>query len=427
MKNLLLAAFLAQNISLLAQGQWQLVQQHPTGFNGVYGLDAQNLWLSGGSGEFFRSSNGGAQLQLFKIPDSYSFMGDIAVRNDGTVLFGGGCYFPFDQCPGNFVLHTDADGADWQFDMLDTFQFAIGVVGYFDSHPDGRVYAVSDYGGIYYSPGPGEDWSPIPVLPPYSINVYSSVQFTDQQTGYVLGSKYIQANDYAFRLLKTIDGGQTWDINLEIAVDDIGSQRVFQFTDASTGFVPGDSGILYKTTDGGQNWTEQQVAASGDDLYRVQFAGNQTGYLFTSNYNLSQSKIYRTTDGGQNWSLDFQVDSTYFSDAHFYNPNSGFAVTPDGKIFARTASNATHENADYQPVAVFPNPAENAFQVNFELSGNLAARFSLYDVQGRLVLEQTLTQSKETIHCGELPAGTYFYTLTQEENGCVGRGKIMLK
>ena len=428
MKNQLFVLLLVHSFASFAQSQWQLVHQHPTTtFYGVYGIDAQHLWLSGNNGEFFRSTDGGAQLEMFKIPDSYSFLNDIAILNDTTILFGGGCYFPFDQCPGNIVLDTDTSGANWQVSMLDTFPFSIGVVQHFDQHPDGRVYAVSDYGGIYHSPDFGENWTSIPVLPPVSINVYSSVQFTDQQTGYVMGSKYIQANDYKFRLLKTFDGGQTWNLNLEFAVDDISHPRIFQFVDASTGFVPGDSGILYKTTDGGQNWTEQQVGTMDETLLRVQFADQQTGYVFTYHANPFQSKIYRTANGGQNWVLDLQLDTSLFYDAHFYDPNSGFAVTHDGKIYARTASNATYENAQHQPVVVFPNPAENVFQVNVDLSAGGEAHFLLYDVQGRTVLQQTLIQNKETIQCGDLPAGAYFYAMMQGQNGYMGRGKIILK
>lgn len=426
MKNQLLAVLFAHSLILSAQSQWQLVQQHPTTFYGVYGLDAQNLWLSGNNGEYFRSTDGGAQLQLFKVPDSYSFLNDIAIWNDSTMLIGGGCYFPFAQCPGNIVLNTDTSGADWQITMLDTFQFGTGVVQHFDLHPDGQVYALSDYGGIFHSPDLGENWTSIPVLSPNSINVYSSVQFPDQQTGYVMGSKYIQANDYQFRLLKTTDGGQTWEMKLEYSTNDLSHQRIFQFLDAMTGFVPGDAGILYKTTDGGQTWSEQQVGTVEENLQRIQFAGGQTGYLITYNHLLPQSKIYRTTDGGQNWSVEFQLDTAFFSDMHFYNPGGGYAVTLDGEIFARSASNATYENAQQQPVVVFPNPAENAFEVNVELSGN-SAQFSLYDMQGRLLLQQTLTQNKETIRCGDLPAGAYFYTLAQEQNGYVKRGKIILK
>lgn len=426
MKNLLLATLFAPVLTISAQGQWQLVQQHPTTFYGVHGLDAQNVWLTSGNGDYFRSTDGGAQLQAFDIPDSYSFLHDIAVLNDNTVLIGGGCYFPFDQCPGNLILHTDADGANWQISLLDTMPFTIGVVDHFDLHPDGQVYAVSDYGGIYHSPDEGVNWAPLPALPPYSINVYSSVQFTDDQTGFVLGNKYIQPSNYAFRLFKTNDGGQTWAMNLEFPSQNINHQRVFQFVDASTGFVPGDAGILYKTIDGGQNWAEQQVGAAAEDLLRVYFADQQTGYLFSYS-NTFQSKIYRTTDGGQNWTLDLQVDTSLFYDAHFYDPNSGFAVTSDGKIFARTASNATHEGIYQQPIAAFPNPAGNAFQVDFDIAANQSVHFVLYDVRGRAVLEQALTQNKETIRCGDLPAGAYFYMLTDGEKNCLGRGKVILK
>lgn len=426
MKHFFFTALLVQALSLPAQGQWQLTQQHPTAFYGVYGIDAQNLWLSGGSGEYYHSTDGGVQIQVFEIPDNYSFLHDIAVWDDSLLLIGGGCYFPFDQCPGNLVLSAGSDGANWQIKQLDTMPFAIGVIQHFDLHPDGQLYALSDYGGIYYSPDLGQNWTSIPVLPDFSINIFSSVQFIDTQVGYVMGSKYIQPNSHSFRLFKTVNGGLEWTQVLEFVTDASGYQHIFHFLDADTGFVPGDAGIIYKTTDGGQTWMEQQVGSSDEAVHRIQFADNQTGYLTTFNAPLWVSKIYRSANGGQNWSADLQVDSVLFSDLQFYNANSGYAVTHYGHIYSRTFSDATFENDADQPVVIFPNPAEDVLYLNFELSGSTPAQFNLYDAQGRLVLQQNLTARSGTIPCGDLPAGPYFFLLAQE-NGRSSRGKVILK
>lgn len=419
MKHLLLPALLAHTLTPFAQGQWQLSQQHTTTFNGVYGLDAQHLWLSGYNGEFFRSTDGGVQLDSFKIPDNYSIMNDIAVRNDSLVFIGGGCYFTFDQCPGDIVLRTDTSGTGWQISMLDTSPFSIGVVHQFDLHPDGQIFALSDYSGIFHSPDLGATWTPVPAMPAASLNTYSALQFLDNQTGYVLGTKYHQANDYSFRLFKTVNGGQDWTMVLEIPSTDIINQRVFHFLNTETGFVPGDAGILYRTTDGGQTWTEQQVGSADEYLQRIQFAGNQTGYLSTLNATLWQSRIYRSTDGGQNWSVDLQVDTAYFSDLHFYEPNGGYAVTPYGHIYERTVANSTKERARNQTVKVYPNPAYEFTTLQYILKQTEIVSIRLLDLQGKVVhtiLENELRTSGVHQHTialpANLPAGLYSISIT---------------
>lgn len=80
-------------------------------------------------------------------------------------------------------------------------------------------------------------------------------------------------------------------------------------------------------------------------------------------------------------------------------------------------------NADLK---VFPNPARDV--VNFELSGVDARHYTLqvYDIQGRLLVNQTFNQPTFRLLRPQLPAGTLFYWLAADGKP-VASGKLIVR
>ena len=66
------------------------------------------------------------------------------------------------------------------------------------------------------------------------------------------------------------------------------------FPTSDKGFIGGDNGYFAFTTDGGINWTRQNLNTD-DSLNEIYFRNNDNGYL------LAGKKIYATTDGGKSW------------------------------------------------------------------------------------------------------------------------------
>lgn len=69
-------------------------------------------------------------------------------------------------------------------------------------------------------------------------------------------------------------------------------------------------------------------------------------------------------------------------------------------------------------VSVFPNPASEAWQVDWQLPGDAEA--ALYDGQGRLLRKQRLLQGSNRVTAGALPDGVYLLRL-QNESGFIVR------
>lgn len=80
-------------------------------------------------------------------------------------------------------------------------------------------------------------------------------------------------------------------------------------------------------------------------------------------------------------------------------------------------------------VKVFPNPAKEL--VNFTLNlpqGSDAAHIRIFDLNGRLVRQQSGLEAKGTFlwHTDESPAGIYYYILTAADGSTQQRGKLIL-
>jgi hypothetical protein len=75
--------------------------------------------------------------------------------------------------------------------------------------------------------------------------------------------------------------------------------------------------------------------------------------------------------------------------------------------------------------ALVPNPADQSIQVILQGNWGDSARFSLFDLQGRLVLESAIVANMQRIETRALVAGTYLYRLNSERG--VLSGKLLIQ
>lgn len=104
-------------------------------------------------------------------------------------------------------------------------------------------------------------------------------------------------------MYKTTDGGYTWEIALAIPSYFENNNNI-AFPTADIGFFCSNSG-LYKTTDGGENWSHLPDAGL-TGAYRLIFPSADTGFAI-----LGDNTVYRTLNGGLNWSPVLQVPGPF--------------------------------------------------------------------------------------------------------------------
>ncbi len=107
---------------------------------------------------------------------------------------------------------------------------------------------------------------------------------------------------------------------------------------SNTGYAIGDSSLLLKTTNGGNNWIMLNTETTNDDFFTgIHFLNTETGWICGGYMGgFGTSKILKTTNGGVNWINQYSLTGTYFFSIWMVNENIGFVGGYDGKYLRTT-------------------------------------------------------------------------------------------
>jgi photosystem II stability/assembly factor-like uncharacterized protein len=150
----------------------------------------------------------------------------------------------------------------------------------------------------------------------------NAVQFLNANVGYVVGD--------SGKILKTTNGGDTW-IRLTSSYNYWISS--LYFVNENYGWLGGGSHIL-ATTNGGTNWTSYSVGEV-HSIYGVYFLNQTTGFW------VGFSGVYKTTDGGQSFNYVWNVPNSYaWDEINFINSSTGWIGGNGGEV-AKTTDGGT--------------------------------------------------------------------------------------
>ncbi|MCF6171848.1 MAG: YCF48-related protein [Bacteroidales bacterium] len=149
-------------------------------------------------------------------------------------------------------------------------------------------------------------------------------------TGYSGGMQYTYNAEGV--VIKTTNGGDTWTEILGGSGTN-GIEAVC-FTSNDTGYVAGWNNYFIKTTDGGSSWTN--ITAGSDNWYFVDldFWDADNG-IAVANLNAGGSAIYVTDDAGATWTTATGVNINV-QDAVYASADTLYAVGGDEKIIKST-------------------------------------------------------------------------------------------
>lgn len=192
----------------------------------------------------------------------------------------------------------------------------------------------------------------------------NDVIFLDNQRGFTCGGV---KNEVGY-IYKTIDGGNTWtEIILE---HDFGMHCLF-FLNDTTAWLGGDYLHFYKTTDAGLTWEFQwlsdQVPENEEDrpvIRGIQFLDSENGYFVGGEY-YNSGVVYHTTDGGQNWTWNFYEND--LRDLHVLDCEQAMFC---GHGLALESSNCDNQQTDLGLYNKFYVAVHQFDEENIVLAGN---------------------------------------------------------
>lgn len=295
-------------LSLSIRAQW-IVQQAPTSnrLYDVYFADSSEGWVTGYDGIFHTTDSGGTWARQYP---------QVAVHLSGlnkNELWATG--------NRDTLLHTTDNGVYWNkvtiLEFTDMDSIAGGVTIYFFDYIFGWTQIWGWKEGAYVTRllktiDGGITWE-MRIHPWLSADAY--IQFFDSLYGYRTGS--------SIPFFKTTDGGDTWE---EVSWYDYMATFSMQFLTKDIGWISIDGPVLMtaviKTTNRGVNWFDNITFQCSDLSTVLFFTDTLNGWVaqWTCLYG-GRTEVWHTSDGGSSWDLQFT-----FSPPFYFRPNKVFFV-----------------------------------------------------------------------------------------------------
>lgn len=183
-------------------------------------------------------------------------------------------------------------------------------------------WAVGKEGVLYRTTDAGQSWTRKDTGLDYD---FKEVFFTDPAHGWLVGSKPSGNLRWKWVVMRTEDGGGSWEVLSNEDSTSTSSVSSLQFVDPKLGWALNGQGNIVSTTDGGKAWTEQWTneRQSWNSLF---FLNDREGWA-AGNYG-----ILHTGDGGQSWEWQLTTDGLANNSVHqvaFIDADRGWAVGGD--------------------------------------------------------------------------------------------------
>lgn len=241
-------------------------------------LDPQLGWVLYGSSYLHRTTDGGQTWRVIevltrepntKIPVGLGRLLMVSPQNGFGV-----------SDMGTHLLRTSDGGLTWRATLIRE-----GVVNFSEvAFVDAKQSWVAGIKGMLSRTRDGG--RTLETLPPTPVRAPLQLQFASASVGWLL-----DAQD--FRLVRTLDGGQSWQPCQGGQVTP--GIRGFFFRTPTMGWAAAVGGVVLRTTDGCASWQALQTPSTAD-LNAIQFLDSATGWAVGDN-----DTVLKTTDGGLTW------------------------------------------------------------------------------------------------------------------------------
>ncbi|MFO7790190.1 MAG: C10 family peptidase [Bacteroidales bacterium] len=343
----------------------------------ITAADANNAWVvayptgTGQTGGIWKTSDGGStwtRQNSASYNDASSFSNVVYFWDANNGFCQG------DPINGEFELYTTTDGgANWNAvpgeNIPDPISGEYGYTSQIEVTGD-NVWFTTNNGRIYHSPDRG-----------YNFDVYQS-----------------PLSDF---------GGETEGGNIS-------------FKDGNTGLIVDNNSNVYKTTNGGADWTE---LTTNGTVYPLGLAWvPDTDLIFTTGAAEGASGSSFSQDGGTSWNI---IDSEQHLYVDFIDPQTGWSgwfntdASNDGIWkWNSTITDITEENDTQGQISVYPNPVNDHLTINFN---NIPQEtdIRLVNLLGKLMLKKEFSRPASdnvSFNIESLPTGVYIMIINYDGN-----------
>lgn len=304
----------------------------------VFFVDDNTGWITGQDGVILHTTDAGL---TWTLQDSGTELGLTGVQfadaNTGIAVGANG-----------FWLTTSDGGATWETDWSTVTRESLRAVSFVDASTgwvggsNGELLATTDAGATWTQQDPG------------ITDGILDMQFVDEDTGFAVsrGSEFGQPQTWFVRVLRTTDGGATWEeVFFEERETFIGLNAV-SVPDAGT-IVAAGWNLVLRSEDGGDTWTEQDTKSERTSFNSVFFTDADHGVLvgdrrIAGDEDPGVHLVLTTNDGGATWTdVAPATDGVeILVDVAFGDADHGVTTARGGEILRTSDGGATWQTFD---------------------------------------------------------------------------------
>ena len=177
----------------------------------------------------------------------------------------------------------------------------------FDPFDKEKIWIGSPGGGLWSSSDGGNTWSTnTDGLPVIGVS-YIAINPLNSQEMYITTGDAHASDTYSIGILKSNDGGQTWDttgMQFGITDDKMVNKVIIHPTYTDSLFAVTDKNIKI-SPDGGQTWSNALTSSGSTMIGRfrdIEFKPNNPNILYAVKQTTGSSEVYKSTDRGLSWS-----------------------------------------------------------------------------------------------------------------------------
>lgn len=419
-----------ESIAIAQQYGWTKIAQPTTLFiSTVSFVDSSNGWIGTIGSSFGKSilatNDGGHTWQQQTTSEnlnvqSFSFIDQKQGWSVGNVgnAFG-------------YITHTSNGGQTWQEQrqLLYRRYNGLGVHNLLEATVTGGLDSFFTTAGlIVRTTNGGQRWQEQRFL-----KGIGKADFVDSQRAWAIA----RTDSDSIRFIRTIDGGRVWEIlPYDFSVEIFGTPH-FDFIDFLRGWAVGrgngftEDPVVIGTYDGGITWKRiykfPSDGTSGGPG-QIAFADTLNGWIFADGFVNGglAGVIYRTVDGGRNWTREAFSYRLAWPSGQALDLNHVWAGTTTGEVWRYGPITSVAEKAnqiipsEYVLLPNYPNPFNPVTTIEYRLPQSTKVVLTVHDILGKEV--RTLVNKiqapgsyRVSFEATGLVGGTYLYTLKTDD------------
>ncbi len=264
----------------------------------------------------------------------YTNLYGVTFKNDTEGLAIGG-----DATNGYVIYKTTDGGTNWQ-----NSPFPFGFTPKSVYSINNKVWVAGSSGGSAFSSDFGNSWILTTDIPASTL---FAIQFVNNNIAY--------AGGYGGMILKTENGGITWNASYANAGKLCPSIEALDFVNENIGYLARKNRLISKTTDGGLTWMSVLPDTNWNKttIYGIDFIDENFG-IAVGKFGTGTSALYKTTDGGNSWIKQTGTFSEQLTAVTIIDNNNAVTVGRNKIISYSTDGGNNWSNATLNGL---PNPS----------------------------------------------------------------------